>query len=118
MLHAHAHSLVVFPSFQSKKNQCIVYIPKLLLFRLTIFLRAKDLNKFKCGRAKKICLTLYVMFNVFLDENLTFLKIKVMFVYDMTGFLRTAYQAFAYCIQPKNLNTAYQNGGCYLQGCH
>jgi len=37
-----------------------------------------------------------------------------MSAYDITGFLRTAYQPFAYCVPSKHpLNTAYQKGGCH-----
>jgi len=35
-----------------------------------------------------------------------------MSAYDITGFLRTAYRPFAYCVPSKHpLNTAYQKGG-------
>ena len=38
-----------------------------------------------------------------------------MSVYDITGFLRTAYRPFAYCEPSKHpLNTAYQKGGVTL----
>ena len=38
-----------------------------------------------------------------------------MSAYDITGFLRTAYRPFAYCVPPKHpLNTAYQKGDVTL----
>jgi len=39
-----------------------------------------------------------------------------MSAYDITEFLRTAYQPFAYCVpsNPPPLNTAYQKGGVTL----
>ena len=38
-----------------------------------------------------------------------------MSAYDITGFLRTAYRPFAYCVPSKHhLNTAYQKGGVTL----
>jgi len=38
-----------------------------------------------------------------------------MSAYDITEFLRTAYQPFAYCVPSKTpLNTAYQKGGVTL----
>jgi len=37
-----------------------------------------------------------------------------MSAYDITDFLRTAYQPFAYCVPSKTpRNTAYQKGGCH-----
>jgi len=39
-----------------------------------------------------------------------------MSAYDITGFLRTAYRPFAYCVPSKRLlNTAYQKGGVTLK---
>ena len=39
-----------------------------------------------------------------------------MSVYDITGFLRTAYRPLAYCVPSKHpLNTAYKKGGCHPQ---
>jgi len=42
-----------------------------------------------------------------------------MSAYDITEFLRTAYQPFAYCVlsKPPPLNTAYQKGGCHPLAC-
>jgi len=38
-----------------------------------------------------------------------------MSAYDITGFLRTAYRPFAYCVPSKlPMNTAYQKGGVTL----
>jgi len=60
-------------------------------------------------------LTLYVTCVVFFNDNWTFLKKKIMSAYNITEFLRIAYQPFAYCVPSKSpLNTAYQ-GGCHPQ---
>ena len=56
-------------------------------------------------------LTLYVTFAVFLGKLCNFCMYFLKSAYAKTGFLRTAYQPFAYSVKSKNLTTAYSKGG-------
>jgi len=56
-------------------------------------------------------LTFYVTCVVFLDENWTFLNLRLMSAYDITEFLRTAYQPFAYCVPSKKPEYCVPKGG-------
>jgi len=58
-------------------------------------------------------LTLYVTCVVFLDENWSFLTLKFISAYDITEFLRTAYQPFAYCVASKKPEYCVPKGGCH-----
>jgi len=64
--------------------------------------------------ASKACFLLRLL--RFLMKIVAF-QSKMLSVYDITGFLRTAYRPFAYCVQstppPWILHTKFGGGGCH-----